>query len=924
MKTTSYGLPLALFFLFAWAASGAQERFGFDEIAAGEELLSIASGLDEEDIDSAFLTSASARLVSTETSAASCVTAAEVERVRLDERYEPLKSVADDVPQEFINQRNEIRAALDEVIAAKSRCESVLDEARKLQTRITERQNTLSQQFLSSRTQTIAQLIIDFPSRVAEWPAKLRDSFSLQLVDGLKTVYVLWMIVIAGIVAGFGGVLLRMQFANWYQRGGGGDGVPQFSYLLLKPVADFAPLWLVGAAYLAVFRISIDDPTVDLLVIRVAWAILMFGAACVVINWATGPLSPSVEVDGLIPKHVKPLRLRLRILFLTLCASFVVLGTEWLSNRITDPYVGGRASMIFLIAVAFLYLFIYLPRIPGLRGRFRIPRLLALATTGLSIIAVLTGYQNFAAYLIHGVTRTALALFVLWILLWLVYVSFEYLMNQETPTAARVRASLGFSKTGRGTGIGFMRLVADLVLWLSVIVYMIYVWDESGTTLLKLYANVFVGWKIGGVNLVPLNIIGGILIFAGIIIVIGWLKRWIDSRWLQHIVIDRGARDAIITLFGYVGFVIAVVIALTMANVNLTGLAVISGALALGIGFGMQEIASNFVSGLILLFERPIRAGDFVSVGDIQGFVRSIRIRATEIETLDNQNVLVPNSELVSGRVTNWVLRDTHGRLQVGVGVAYGSDVESVREILESVAREHPEVITDGRAPAPRALFMGFGDSSLDFELRVRIQRIERRFSVTSDLNFAIDAAFRAAGVTIPFPQRDLHIVSYPDAVERPAEKPETVDRPVASVDYGTRSHSETVDVAADVADVWTAISNAESMKEWLIVDGEFSPFVGGGFDMALRDGYQMAGRTDIYLPHRRLRAVISLESGEEPLQSGPITIEFTLRQVEKLTTVTVNVAGIPDSEDWEEYYRLSVDRWSTALAELKTYLLAK
>jgi small-conductance mechanosensitive channel/uncharacterized protein YndB with AHSA1/START domain len=731
------------------------------------------------------------------------------------------------------------------------------------------------------------------------------------------------MIVIAGIVAGFGGVLMRMFFASWYERSGGDEGALQFRYLLLKPLAEFAPLWLVGAAFVAVFSFSIDNPTIDVLVMRVAWAILMFGASCVVINWATGPLSPSVEVDGLIPGHVKPLRLRLRFLFLTLCASFVVLGAEWLSNRISDPYVGGRASMIFLVAVAFLVLLLYLPRIPGLRGRFRVPRLLAVTATGLCIVAVLTGYQNFAAYLIHGVTRTALALFVLWILLWLVYISFDYLMNRETPTATRVRASLGISKTGRGTGIGFMRLIADLVLWLSIFVYMIYVWDESGTTLLQLYANVFVGWTIGGLNLVPTKIIGGILIFAAVIIVIGWLKRWIDRRWLRHIVLDRGARDAIITLFGYVGFVIAVLVALAMAEVDLTGLALVSGALALGIGFGMQEIANNFVSGLILLFERPIRAGDFVTVGDVEGFVRSIRIRATEIETLDNQNVLVPNSELISGRVINWVLRDTHGRMQVLVGVAYGSDVEGVREILETVAREHPEVITDGRAPAPRALFMGFGDSSLDFELRVRIQRIERRFSVTSDLNFAIDAAFRAAGVSIPFPQRDLHIVSYPDIVEKPAAKPKTVDRPVTTVDYGTRSHSETVDVAADVADVWAAISNAESMKKWLIVDGEFSPFVGGGFNMELRDGSQMAGRTDIYLPHRRLRAVISLES-EEPLQSGPITIEFTLRQVDKISTLTVNVAGIPDSEDWEEYYRLSVDRWSTALAELKSYLLAK
>jgi len=375
--------------------------------------------------------------------------------------------------------------------------------------------------------------------------------------------------------------------------------------------------------------------------------------------------------------------------------------------------------------------------------------------------------------------------------------------------------------------------------------------------------------------------------------------------------------------------VVAVLVALAMAEVNLTGLALVSGALALGIGFGMQEIANNFISGLILLFERPIRAGDFVTVGEVQGFVRSIRIRATEIETLDNQNVLVPNSELVSGRVINWVLRDTYGRLQIKIGVAYGSDIEAVRDILESISREHTEVITDGRAPAPRALFMGFGDSSLDFELRVRIQRIERRFSVVSDLNFAIDAAFREAGITIPFPQRDLHIVSYPGTDEpvadKPvADKPETQDRRAPFVEYGTRSHSEKIEVSAELADIWKAITDADAMKNWAIEEGEFSPYVGGRFDVIFRGGYQMAGRTDVYLPHRRLRVVVSLGAEEKPLPSGPITIEFTLRKTDKLATVTVNVAGIPDSEDWEEYYRLSVDRWSTALAELKTYLLAR
>ena len=518
-----------------------------------------------------------------------------------------------------------------------------------------------------------------------------------------------------------------------------------------------------------------------------------------------------------------------------------------------------------------------------------------------------------------------MALFVLWLLFWLVDVALDYLIEQDTPSAIQIRKSLGVTDKGSRTGLGFMQLIADLILWIGFIVYMIHVWDDSGTTLDELYELIVIGVTFGAVEIVPLKIVSGILLFAGIIIVIGWMKRWIDRRWLQHIVIERGARDAIITLFGYVGFIVAVVIALALAGVDLGGLALVSGALALGIGLGMQEIANNFVSGLILLFERPIRAGDFVTVGEVEGFVRRIRIRATEIETLDNQNVLVPNSELVSGRVTNWVLRDTHGRLQIKVGVAYGSDVEKVRDILEAVSREHPEVITDGRAPAPRALFMGFGDSSLDFELRVRIQRIERRFSVVSDLNFAIDAAFREAGVTIPFPQRDLHIVSYPDH-KAPAEAPveSKTDRPSMPIEPLTRSHREEMETACEIQEVWTALTDIDAINRWLAREGSMSAHIGGPFELALRDGYDIRGRIDVFMPPRRLRMALMPMQEESPLPTGPITIELILRTIGDKTLLTVIVAGIPDSEDWEEYFRLSVDRWKNAFAELKRDVLGK
>ncbi len=902
-----------------------QDEDAFDPISVGAELDQLASQLEDDAVEPPFLAAARAQVVAIDGAADACQLEATEESARLEARFEPLKDVEGDVAPAVMDQRNEIRQLLDDALARQTQCGTVKDYAGVLLERITNKQTQLSQQYLSSRAQSMISLMRELPVRIQTWQARLRKTVDLQLNEGITPVYLFWLLIIPGSIAAAVGLFLRHRFNRWFVAGGGHDVEPQMKFLFPKPLAQYSPLLLEGAALVAVLMLTLQDASFDIAVVRIALGILLYGVACVIIDWATGPLSPSAHVKGLIPDHVRPLRLRLRYLALALVASFVVLGTNWLTIRIVDPDVSGRVLMIFLVAAALLYLLAYLGRIPGMVGRFRLIRYLASFALMAGIGALFLGYQNLAGYLIHGVTRTSLALLILWILLWLVLMAFEYLLRQETPSATRLRANLGVTERASRTGLGFMQLIADLVLWLSFIVYLIYVWDESGTTLDRLFELVVTGGQVGSIKLVPLKFIGGILVFAMSMVAIGWIKGWIDRRWLQHMMLERGARDALVTLFGYVGFIIAVIIGLSLAGVDLFGLTVVSGALALGIGFGMQEIANNFVSGLILLFERPIRAGDFVSVGEVEGFVRSIRIRATEIETLDNQNVLVPNSELVSGRVTNWVLRDTYGRLRILVGVAYGSDVEKVREILETVARAHAEVITDGRAPEPRALFMGFGDSSLDFELRVRINRIERRFQVTSDLNFAINQAFRDAKVTIPFPQRDLHLISYPETHEEPPPakpKPKiSKAKAAAQAESVTRSHRAELRVSSTVEDVWMAVTDSDYLKNWLALDGEFTPQIGRPFSLSLRDGSEIAGRIDVFMPPRRMRLVLAPREGEEPIPSGPITVEFFVQEHDENVELVISITGIPASEDWEEYYRLSEDRWQNALVELKLAL---
>ncbi len=199
------------------------------------------------------------------------------------------------------------------------------------------------------------------------------------------------------------------------------------------------------------------------------------------------------------------------------------------------------------------------------------------------------------------------------------------------------------------------------------------------------------------------------------------------------------------------------IISFRFVGIDLSGLAVIFGLLSVGIGFGLQNVTSNFVAGLILLFERPISVGDRITVGNEEGDVTAINMRSTSIRTLSNITVIIPNSEFVSAHVVNWSHGDPKVRLEIPVGVSYSSDLDTVIKALEEVASEHPEVL---KAPKSDVLLRKFGDSSWNMELRAWISDPKRHPVITSELNCAIVRKFRKYGVEIPFPQRDLHVRS--------------------------------------------------------------------------------------------------------------------------------------------------------------------
>jgi len=219
---------------------------------------------------------------------------------------------------------------------------------------------------------------------------------------------------------------------------------------------------------------------------------------------------------------------------------------------------------------------------------------------------------------------------------------------------------------------------------------------------------------------------------------------------------------------GYIIIAIGVIIGFDRLGLQWSQLRWIVTGLSVGIGFGLQKIIANFISGLIILFERPVRIGDYVTIGEQSGTVSRIQIRATTLMDLDNREILIPNEALISERVTNWTLSNAVTRLTVPVGIAYGSDTDQARDLMLEALNANTKILAN---PAPQVLFVGFGDSSLDFELRVFLRNFDDRVPVKHMIHTDINRVLEKAGISIPFPQRDLNIVSHSIPLELATKK---------------------------------------------------------------------------------------------------------------------------------------------------------
>ena len=263
------------------------------------------------------------------------------------------------------------------------------------------------------------------------------------------------------------------------------------------------------------------------------------------------------------------------------------------------------------------------------------------------------------------------------------------------------------------------------------------------------------GLTLGDVNLTPTSILNFGVIFGLGYFATTVIQRIVKSTVLPKTKMDKGSQNALVSGVGYIGYTLAAVVALSSIGFNLSSIAIVAGALSVGIGFGLQTIVSNFVSGIILLVERPIKEGDWIEASGFSGTVKKISVRSTQIETFDRAMVVVPNSELIAGSVLNWTHSNETGRVRVSVGVSYDTDPKRVERLLLKVGKSHEMAL---KSPEPFVRFQQFGDSSLDFDLIIYVKDKNYMFQVRSELHYSIFELFKKEGIEIPFPQRDLNI----------------------------------------------------------------------------------------------------------------------------------------------------------------------
>ena len=365
---------------------------------------------------------------------------------------------------------------------------------------------------------------------------------------------------------------------------------------------------------------------------------------------------------------------------------------------------------------------------------------------GVAIVALILGYISLAYFVSGNIIDTALFIVVLALFHYLADAVAEAALSPVSKLGQMMRDFLGLSERGIARISLLFRTSVDVLLVLVAIPVMFVIWTVTWIDMSSAYKSLIEGFRIGNISLSPWGIIMALLVLAIGVIITRSLTGWLQRRVMAETSLDKGVQDSVRTATSYLGYLIAVVLALAAAGIDFSNIALIAGALGVGIGLGLQSIVNNFVSGLILLVERPIRVGDWVVTNAGEGIVKKINVRSTEIETFDNCTVIMPNSNLITESVRNWTHRDTVGRFAVNLIVQKDCKPAQVSELMKSIAKAHPKVL---RYPEPTVAFSRFVPLGYEFDLKGHVADVFEAARVASDIRFEIAEVFAKNKIVI-------------------------------------------------------------------------------------------------------------------------------------------------------------------------------
>jgi potassium efflux system protein len=476
----------------------------------------------------------------------------------------------------------------------------------------------------------------------------------------------------------------------------------------------------------------------------------VIGVVFCVNRLANAVLAPKLPNWRLIAIGSRPARL---LVFLATAMAVVIGGNTFLTvvnNTMGSPLslTIGRSFLAAIIVGVLLILIGLLRYEDGVWRPWRAwLRYTAIGLGTFIIFAALLGYIGLATFVSMQVVITGTILIT-------AYIGFL--------SSRAIGAEGGFAETSAGrwltskssmeaTTLDQLGLVVSLAINLMILLIflplILFMWGFQFGDIQAWVYQVGAGFSIGAFRFSPAGILTGIVVFAIGYFLTRWFQGWLDGSVMARGRVDTGVRNSIRTVVGYAGLALAGLIAISSAGIDLSSFALVAGGLSLGIGFGLQNVVSNFVSGLILLAERPFKAGDWIVAGDTSGTVKKISVRATEIETFQRQTVILPNSQLINSAVGNWTHRNKLGRVDIKVGIAYGADVKRAHAVLLEIARNHPLVLKN---PEPFVLFANFGPAALEFEIRVFLADVLNGNTVQNDIRFAVLDAFHSEGIDIP------------------------------------------------------------------------------------------------------------------------------------------------------------------------------